>query len=924
MSETPLLRRIIAALLAATLVVGAPVLTATAASAEELASTEQVEQATPEEQGADEASSEEESEDAADDAEAGEEVPEPRVETSDNTTSKTEETSPERGAAEVLAAQEVTGGTLTWGVKDTWRNYVTGPIANGEILAEAPATVNDNLVTWTNGSGSLDPDAGTGTVTYEGAMVSQGHAGHGPDGGFGLDQRLVDPQIELTSTTTATLSAEVTQSPYTAFPEYSGERVELAELTFSESALSSGQIAASGAFTEAGARVYGQANENYQPGAPVDNVNFGINTEAPQPDPTTVTLSATPEAVAVGDEVTLRTTVEPALAGTITFRNGTSVLGDAVETNTGEATYRTSDLPEGTHRLTAQFEPAETGYAGSTSAPVSVVVAKPEDDATVGSLQWGVKDSFRSYVVGPIAQGKITVSNGAKQASGNGIFRYPQADRSKWNGSTGSVQFAGNVNFRGHDGAMDVNLANPIVRVTSASKATVVIPFGKPGDTISLANIDLSSAKKETLADGAVRYSQAKTTLTKSGAERFFVNDTGEGPAGQFYEAGTELDRITFTIGADSDVKIVDPPERGKKPGKKPGGESRPAGSGGTAAGSLRWGISSYFSQYTTRKSGSSCPTPSGHCAGGSISTSGVGSGWLFPQAAGSSWNEKTQTGTVKFSGVVAFKGYGMTMFQVANPTITVTGPNSATLSTGYSGGYGPSSVPLNLGAATKSVGAGGEVTWSNVPVGGGLVGISASQGIGFDALTFTVGEASGVNFGSTEDSGDESEYTPADTPPTTAGLEVLTPADRIKEGGRIQVQAPGFDPEDEGVLVVLYEGDGAKSGPIVLDEEARADENGLVQWSGTLPDEGTGDYVITLQGSTDAGAEIDILEAGTERAPVTQSGVDTQVAQTATMAGALAPAGMGLWEWWASAGGLVVIAACTTLLAMRQRSLMA
>ena len=102
----------------------------------------------------------------------------------------------------------------------------------------------------------------------------------------------------------------------------------------------------------------------------------------------------------------------------------------------------------------------------------------------------------------------------------------------------------------------------------------------------------------------------------------------------------------------------------------------------------------------------------------------------------------------------------------------------------------------------------------------------------------------------------------------------MLTPADRIRAGGRIQLQASGFDADDTGVLVVLY-GTGDDTGPIVLDEGAAADADGLVTWSGTLPDDVTGDHVITLQGSFDAGAEIEILErsSGLRPAAVVPSG---------------------------------------------------
>lgn len=377
----------------------------------------------------------------------------------------------------------------------------------------------------------------------------------------------------------------------------------------------------------------------------------------------------------------------------------------------------------------------------------------------------------------------------------------------------------------------------------------------------------------------------------------------------------TPEDSAEYGHSYSNSIEIVVSPREQSGPG-----ESTAPPSSSKRAGSLTWGISSYFAAYTTAKSRTpECPTPSRHCASGTISTSGVGSGWTFPQSS-TDWNDSTQTGTVTFSGSVVFAGYGMTMFQVASPTITVHNSSSATLNTGYSGTHGPSSVQLNLGAASKSVGANGEVTWSGVPVQGSMAGISAGQGIGFDNLTFTVGTASGVSYGSTTQAAPEApERTPAATPPATTGITVLTDPEKIRAGGRIEIEAYGFDANDEGVLVVLY------SEPILLDDSAKADARGRVTWSGTLPDDVTGEHTLTLQGSTDAGAVIDILDpdekkkAATKR-PEIEQGVQAEAIQAA---GPLTSSGgMQLWEWWASAGALVLIAACTTALAIRQRRL--
>lgn len=340
--------------------------------------------------------------------------------------------------------------------------------------------------------------------------------------------------------------------------------------------------------------------------------------------------------------------------------------------------------------------------------------------------------------------------------------------------------------------------------------------------------------------------------------------------------------------------------------------------SSSTAAGALRWGISGRFAAYVTCANKEAYALT--HCAKGSIGTSGVGGGYLFPQAATENWNRKAQTGTVRYSGSVAFSGYGMTLFQVSNPSITVTGPGSATLHTGNSTSYGSSSYRLDLSRATKTVGSRGEVTWSGVPVLGTLssggAGGSGAQAIGLDSLTFTVGAKSAASFGSSKTGASKpKKRTPAATPPATTGVTVLTPADRLIAGGRIEIEASGFEPNEEGVLVVLY------SKPVVLDESATADASGVVRWTGKLPEDLSGEHTLTLQGSTDAGAVIDIAERESGQS-VGEAGAPQIEAESVQAAGLAGPAaeGLPLWQWWASAGGLVAIAACMTLLVVRQR----
>lgn len=84
---------------------------------------------------------------------------------------------------------EVTGGTISWGLKSSFRNYLTSPIAHGSISATAPATDNGTQTTFANASGSWsDEDV---AVSASGSVNFTGHDGE-------LDVTLSNPRLRGT------------------------------------------------------------------------------------------------------------------------------------------------------------------------------------------------------------------------------------------------------------------------------------------------------------------------------------------------------------------------------------------------------------------------------------------------------------------------------------------------------------------------------------------------------------------------------------------------------------------------------------------------------------------------------------------------------------------------------------------------------
>ncbi|MBD5785151.1 HtaA domain-containing protein [Cellulosimicrobium terreum] len=297
-----------------------------------------------------------------------------------------------------------------------------------------------------------------------------------------------------------------------------------------------------------------------------------VEVQQPAPDAvaTSTTLTASPAKVVEGGTVTLTAKVSPTAAtGTVTFTAGGKALG-AISATTGTATLTASTLAVGEHEVTARFVPADTtAYLGSTSPVATVTVTAkpvtptdPTGPTTAGSLTWGVKESFRTYIQGSIAKGGATASDGASVV--DGIFRFGQADGGTWSASTGrgTVAYDGSVRFTGHDGQLDLVVENPVVDVTVATTARLLVDVrskGLDGSTVDekrVAFATLALGSPSTAKDGSVTYTDAVATLTADGARAF----------SGFYAAGDALDPVTFTVGAVA----------------QPGGGNGGSGDGGT------------------------------------------------------------------------------------------------------------------------------------------------------------------------------------------------------------------------------------------------------------------------------------------------------------------------------------------------------
>ena len=84
----------------------------------------------------------------------------------------------EANVTPITPTAEATDGVLDWGIKESFRQYVEGPIADGEITMTPPATRNDDgTFRFPDGTGDIDPEAGTATVDLAGGVYFEGHSG---------------------------------------------------------------------------------------------------------------------------------------------------------------------------------------------------------------------------------------------------------------------------------------------------------------------------------------------------------------------------------------------------------------------------------------------------------------------------------------------------------------------------------------------------------------------------------------------------------------------------------------------------------------------------------------------------------------------------------------------------------------------------
>ena len=439
-------------------------------------------------------------------------------------------TEPKR--AEKVTGNVVESGTLSWDIRKSFLKYLTG-FAHGSVNVEGMEKTAAGGFKYTQASGVYNPETKTGQINFAGTAEFTGHNGQ-------LKSTIKNMRLVVVNGK-GTLVADVDALTL------DGKSVSKTGLVFAEVELSGASVK-DGIFSAQNAAV----TLTDEGSTVLFAGQYRGADKAMAPLSFSVKLS----------EQTAENTVEiPRVSESSTSDNKGSENGSSNEgsSNSG-ANGSGSGGSAGTSGSVSNGGSSSNGSVSSSPAqPVCVPVTRTREvqdqDASDGTIKsanlgWGVRDSFRNYVRGGIANGSWEL-NGTSYSSdafnwsnGTGTFK----------GGKGSISFSGSVRFTGHHGILDTTIANPRLEINGNSGTLYATinsndPSGKATNygEVALLKVDLSGLQS---SSDAVSVNGAATTLTAEGAKAF---------AG-FYDAGKDMAPLSFSAainGAKTTTKTV-------------------------------------------------------------------------------------------------------------------------------------------------------------------------------------------------------------------------------------------------------------------------------------------------------------------------------------------------------------------------------
>ena len=437
---------------------------------------------------------------------------------------------------EKVTGNVVESGTLSWDIRESFLKYLTS-FAHGSVNVEGMEKTAAGGLKYTQASGVYNPETKTGQINFAGTAEFTGHNGQ-------LKSTIKNMRLVIVNGK-GTLVADVDALTRDG-KSVSKTGLAIAEVDLSGASVKDGVFSAQNAavaLTNEGSEVLfaGQYRGSDNAMAPL---SFSVKLS-----------EQTAENTVEVPRVSENKSSESNSSENKGSENSSSDNGSSNSTgNSG------SDGSAGTSGSVSNGGSSSNGSVSNNPAqPVCVPVTRTREvqeqgasDGTIKSanLGWGVRDSFRNYVRGGIANGSWEL-NGTSYSSdafnwsnGTGTFK----------GGKGSISFSGSVRFTGHHGILDTTIANPRLEINGNSGTLYATmnsndPSGKATNygEVALLKVDLSGLQS---SSDAVSVNGAATTLTAEGAKAF---------AG-FYDAGKDMAPLSFSAainGAKTTTKTV-------------------------------------------------------------------------------------------------------------------------------------------------------------------------------------------------------------------------------------------------------------------------------------------------------------------------------------------------------------------------------
>ena len=437
---------------------------------------------------------------------------------------------------EKVTGNVVESGTLSWDIRESFLKYLTS-FAHGSVNVEGMEKTAAGGLKYTQASGVYNPETKTGQINFAGTAEFTGHNGQ-------LKSTIKNMRLVIVNGK-GTLVADVDALTRDG-KSVSKTGLAIAEVDLSGASVKDGVFSAQNAavaLTNEGSEVLfaGQYRGSDNAMAPL-SFSLKLSEQTAENTVEVPRVSENKSSDNKGSE------------------NGSSDNSSSNSSDNSGANGSGSNGSAGTSGSVSNGGSSSNGSVSNNPAqPVCVPVTRTREvqeqgasDGTIKSanLGWGVRDSFRNYVRGGIANGSWEL-NGTSYSS----------DAFNWSNGTGtfkdgkgSISFSGSVRFTGHHGILDTTIANPRLEINGNSGTLYATmnsndPSGKATNygEVALLKVDLSGLQS---SSDAVSVNGAATTLTAEGAKAF---------AG-FYDAGKDMAPLSFSAainGAKTTTKTV-------------------------------------------------------------------------------------------------------------------------------------------------------------------------------------------------------------------------------------------------------------------------------------------------------------------------------------------------------------------------------